>query len=232
MHYGQALRELESGLRRDDLWAQAFVKSGGDENKTKAIYLNLVATRLAHEASAPIQLDRVQTTAATVAKSGKIFFRWIFMLLVCAVVAAIFAVVASKIYEDKLAAEDRIVVEEALRNSLKNSFPHENIEMMKKELEKATYTSLMSDYDYATAITLTRIKIDASDMNMRLSSSSFSKVSNARGLCFIISLFFLIFALIVMRKKKLNYNQSRLVVLRRQRHARHRLPEKLVLKAM
>ena len=77
----------------------------------------------------------------------------------------------------------------------------ENIEMMKKELEKATYTSLMSDYDYATAITLTRIKIDASDMNMRLSSSSFSKVSNARWLCFIISLFFLIFALIVMRKK-------------------------------
>jgi len=51
MYYGQALRELESGLRRDDLWAQAFVKSGGDENKTKAIYLNLVATRLAHEAS-------------------------------------------------------------------------------------------------------------------------------------------------------------------------------------
>ncbi len=200
MYYGQALRELESGLRRDDLWAQAFVKSGGDENKTKAIYLNLVATRLAHEAGVPIQLDGVQATAAAVAKSGKIFFRWIFRLLACAVVAAIFAAVVGQIYADKLAAEDRIVVEETLRNSLKDSFPPESVEMMKKGLEK-DYTSIMNDYDYDTAMKLTRIKIHVSHMDSNLSYSSSRKVDNARVLCFIIGLFFLIVVLIVMRKK-------------------------------
>lgn len=200
MYYGQALRELESGLRRDDLWAQAFVKSGGDENKTKAIYLNLVATRLAHEAGVPIQLDGVQATAAAVAKSGKIFFRWIFRLLACAVVAAIFAAVVGQIYADKLAAEDRIVVEEKLRNSLKDSFPPESVEMMKKGLEK-DYTSIMNDYDYDTAMKLTRIKIRVSHMDSNLSYSSSRKVDNARVLCFIIGLFFLIVVLIVMPKK-------------------------------
>ena len=200
MYYGQALRELESGLRRDDLWAQAFVKSGGDENKTKAIYLNLVATRLAHEAGVPIQLDGVQATAAAVAKSGKIFFRWIFRLLACAVVAAIFAAVVGQIYADKLAAEDRIVVEETLRNSLKDSFPHESVEMMKKGLEK-DYTSIMNDYDYDTAMKLRRIKIRVSHMDSNLSYSSSRKVDNARVPSFIIGLFFLIVVLIVMRKK-------------------------------
>ena len=200
MHYGQALRELESGLRRDDLWAQAFVKSGGDENKTKAIYLNLVATRLAHEAGAPIQLDRVQTTVAVVAESGKNFFRWIFRLLACAVVAAIFAAVVGLVYENKLAAEDRIVVEETLRNSLKNYFPHKNVEMMKKELEKTPF-SLIDDYGYDTAMELIKIDLESSNLEMQLLSLSSSKVNNARGVCFIIGLFFLILVLIVIRKK-------------------------------
>jgi hypothetical protein len=42
-YYGQALREAESGQRRDDLWGKAFVLSQGDERKSKALYLDLLA---------------------------------------------------------------------------------------------------------------------------------------------------------------------------------------------
>ena len=37
--YEQVLREFESGVRRDGLWAKAFQKSRGDEQKANALYL-------------------------------------------------------------------------------------------------------------------------------------------------------------------------------------------------
>lgn len=39
--YAEAIRELERGVRRDGLWAKAFAKSGGNEDKTKALYIEL-----------------------------------------------------------------------------------------------------------------------------------------------------------------------------------------------
>jgi hypothetical protein len=37
--YEQVLREFESGVRRDGLWAKAFQNSQGDEQKANALYL-------------------------------------------------------------------------------------------------------------------------------------------------------------------------------------------------
>ncbi|HHZ94359.1 MAG TPA: hypothetical protein EYN67_02110 [Flavobacteriales bacterium] len=37
--YEQALAELESGVRRDGLWAKALANSSGDEAKIKGLYL-------------------------------------------------------------------------------------------------------------------------------------------------------------------------------------------------
>jgi len=37
--YGQVLREIESGFRRDGLWAKALQKSRGNEQETKAFYI-------------------------------------------------------------------------------------------------------------------------------------------------------------------------------------------------
>ena len=39
--YAEALRELEQGIRRDGLWAKAFAKSEGNEEKAKALYIEL-----------------------------------------------------------------------------------------------------------------------------------------------------------------------------------------------
>ncbi|SPU54096.1 hypothetical protein [Bordetella trematum] len=46
-YYGEALRELENDERRDDLWAKAYAQSQGDESKTKARYIELLARHLA-----------------------------------------------------------------------------------------------------------------------------------------------------------------------------------------
>lgn len=37
--YEKALNEVESGQRRDGLWAKAFASSSGDEQKARALYL-------------------------------------------------------------------------------------------------------------------------------------------------------------------------------------------------
>jgi hypothetical protein len=37
--YAQVLREIESGVRRDGLWAKALQNSGGNEEKARALYI-------------------------------------------------------------------------------------------------------------------------------------------------------------------------------------------------
>ena len=47
--YAEALRELEHGIRRDGLWAKAFSKSGGNEEKAKAFYIEFRVQALRDE---------------------------------------------------------------------------------------------------------------------------------------------------------------------------------------
>ena len=47
--YSQALNELESGVRRDGLWAKALAASEGDEARAKAQYISLVVQALKDE---------------------------------------------------------------------------------------------------------------------------------------------------------------------------------------
>ncbi|HQR69911.1 MAG TPA: hypothetical protein PLE54_04865 [Burkholderiaceae bacterium] len=44
--YAEALREIESGVRRDGLWAKAVASSNGDEPKAKSAYICLVAAAI------------------------------------------------------------------------------------------------------------------------------------------------------------------------------------------
>jgi hypothetical protein len=39
MLYGQALKEIESGQRRDGLWAKALANSSDDEKKARSLYI-------------------------------------------------------------------------------------------------------------------------------------------------------------------------------------------------
>lgn len=47
--YGEALREMESGIRRDGLWAKALSEAGGAEGAAKARYIKLRVQALRDE---------------------------------------------------------------------------------------------------------------------------------------------------------------------------------------
>lgn len=71
-YYGQALREAESGRRRDDLWGKAFVLSQGDERKSQALYLELLAQwlQVQDEASAVQPLPSAPASSPPLGRAG------------------------------------------------------------------------------------------------------------------------------------------------------------------
>ena len=44
-----AAQEIQSGVRRDGLWAMATLQAEADESRAKIIYLKLLVTRLTHK---------------------------------------------------------------------------------------------------------------------------------------------------------------------------------------
>lgn len=48
-YFAEALREFETGVRRDGLWAMAIIKSAGADDRVKPIYLQLLASSLKDE---------------------------------------------------------------------------------------------------------------------------------------------------------------------------------------
>jgi hypothetical protein len=69
-YYGEALREAESGKRRDDLWGRALAQARGDTQAASGIYIDLLATRLESEAGSPEKLSRAVEAAAVVGAVG------------------------------------------------------------------------------------------------------------------------------------------------------------------
>jgi hypothetical protein len=59
-YYGHALREAESGKRRDDLWGRAFAQAKGDQQAASGIYIDLLAKRLEQLAGAPERVAQVE----------------------------------------------------------------------------------------------------------------------------------------------------------------------------
>lgn len=55
--YEQALREIESGVRRDGLWAKAFQKSHGDNQRAKALYVEYRVRSIKDEAEISAALN-------------------------------------------------------------------------------------------------------------------------------------------------------------------------------
>lgn len=47
--YAMALREIESGTRRDGLWAKAIIEAAGNENSAKIRYMQLLVTAIRDE---------------------------------------------------------------------------------------------------------------------------------------------------------------------------------------
>jgi hypothetical protein len=65
-YYGEALREAESGKRRDDLWGRALAMAKGDTQAASGIYIDLLASRLESQAGSPEKLARAAEAAAVV----------------------------------------------------------------------------------------------------------------------------------------------------------------------
>ncbi|WP_131799842.1 hypothetical protein [Paraburkholderia ginsengiterrae] len=63
--YGEAVRQFESGERRDDIWGKAFSQCKGDVQATNGVYVKLLALQLAREAN-------VYIPAKGLALAGKI----------------------------------------------------------------------------------------------------------------------------------------------------------------
>jgi hypothetical protein len=96
-YYGEALREVESGTRRDDLWGKAFARGNGDAQKARAIYLDTLARLLEQEAGAPekakLLQERTQLVGTLALNAGKGLLSsiaWGFLrIAVCTVIAVI-----------------------------------------------------------------------------------------------------------------------------------------------
>ncbi|EGT5185988.1 hypothetical protein FZI02_16780 [Cronobacter sakazakii] len=85
--YGEAIREIERGIRRDDLWGKAVVKSSGDAQRSHSIYVELLAQQMAVEDGQPSkqqQLEHIQKKASNTLKS---IFGWLICVICCIALA-------------------------------------------------------------------------------------------------------------------------------------------------
>lgn len=87
-YYGQAIREAESGVRRDDIWAKAFAEAGGDPIRSKALYIQLVAHHLSAAAASFDREERRRAVADAALQAGGVIAKtgsraaYIFFILV------------------------------------------------------------------------------------------------------------------------------------------------------
>ena len=63
--YAQVSAEIEQGQKEPGVWAKAFADAKGDEQKTKAIYIELMVERLALAHQSQAELLAGQTTVGT-----------------------------------------------------------------------------------------------------------------------------------------------------------------------
>lgn len=90
--YGMAFREIERGVRRDDLWGRALASAGGDHQKARGEYIELLASHLEMEALAPVRKRQKQ-------QLGLFVKRWLvsFVLIGCVLLPLV--VLCSHLYE-------------------------------------------------------------------------------------------------------------------------------------
>ena len=71
--YAEVLREIESGIRRDGLYAQAIAESGGDTAKAKSIYIRLrvQAFKDELEIARAVATEEIRSKALPAAKPTK-----------------------------------------------------------------------------------------------------------------------------------------------------------------
>lgn len=53
--YGMAFREIERGVRRDDLWGRALANADGDHQRARGEYIELLADHMEREALTPVR---------------------------------------------------------------------------------------------------------------------------------------------------------------------------------
>ncbi len=61
--YASVLREIESGVRRDGLWAKALASASGDEGKAKGLYIEYRVQSLRDEIEIAKRLPDIQAEA-------------------------------------------------------------------------------------------------------------------------------------------------------------------------
>jgi hypothetical protein len=68
--HAAALREYESGVRRDGLWAKAIIESSGNAARTESIYLRELVLALRDEIYVEARTQQIARDATAISPSG------------------------------------------------------------------------------------------------------------------------------------------------------------------
>lgn len=97
-YYGEAIREIEKGARRDDLWGRAVAESSGDVQRSQSIYIELLAKQLAIEDGQPSKQQQLEYLQHKATKTVKFFLWWSCCVIICGGLAIGGSALISKLY--------------------------------------------------------------------------------------------------------------------------------------
>lgn len=101
-YYGEAVREIESGIRRDDLWGRAVARSSGDIQRSHSLYLELLAQQLAIEDGLPSRQQQLEHLQKKATNTFKFLFWWLACAFCCGVLAIGGTALTTKLYSEHL----------------------------------------------------------------------------------------------------------------------------------
>lgn len=145
-YYGEAIREAETGRRRDDLWGKAIAKSSGDMNLCQSIYIQLLAQELAMEDGAPTSQQLIEKAKEKASTTFKSLLLASGLIIGSGALAIGGSQLISKIYFDAKyneASQARIGQYEDLMNNLKDYLSSNGYKLANTEVQKDASLSLL-----------------------------------------------------------------------------------------
>ncbi|CAM8085196.1 hypothetical protein ACI49Z_000751 [Cronobacter turicensis] len=170
-YYGEALREAESGIRRDELWGKAIARSSGNMQRCQSIYIELLAQQFATENGTPSRQHQLAHIQRGVTRTVRFLIWWFCCAVCCALLAAGGTKVLSRIYYENqypTAMKNTYEAREQAYESLKKQLSSEGYNLSEKELSEDYYLTLnelVHKYPVNTALHFTNTKRDLENLN-------------------------------------------------------------------
>jgi len=169
-YYGEALREAESGIRRDELWGKAIAKSSGNMQRCQSIYIELLAQQFATENGIPSRQQQLAHMQRGVTRTVRFLIWWFCCAVCCALLAAVGTKVLSKFYYESqypTAMKNTYEAREQAYVFLKKQLLSEGYNLSERELSEDYYLTLnelIQKYPVSTALHFTNTKRDLENL--------------------------------------------------------------------